>query len=77
MSVSNREIIKLVEGCLKLPYPRICRHQVALDLLDVLERSGEYISPVLAKAICDAEDNKALDILSREGPKIEAGFRHL
>lgn len=58
-----QDIWKMVErAATALPFPTICRHRVALDLLELLESHGEIIPPELCKAVCDADDAKCAEL---------------
>lgn len=57
-------LVKMIERLLKFPFATICRHSVASDLLDQLERHGAVISHDLARAIVGADDDTALRLLA-------------
>lgn len=63
--ITTKQTITLIERLLKFPYPQICRHSVALDLLSCLEENGKPMPTELVKAVCRAEDKEALDILNQ------------
>jgi hypothetical protein len=56
-------LVIMIKRLLNFPYAKICRHSVAADLLDRLERAGAPVSMELAKAIIDANDERALTLL--------------
>lgn len=55
----------LVEKTIGFPHGQICKHYVALNLLDALERVGYEISRELVQMISDTDDDAALDFLAR------------
>ena len=61
--LSVEDVLKLVSNLMKLPFPKICRHSVALDLISVLEQKGWTVPDGLAKAICQADDETAIEII--------------
>lgn len=66
----NRAVpIERLEGIivqlLNFPYSQICRHSVALSLLSLIEEYGGNVSEELARAITDADDEKALDLMDK------------
>jgi hypothetical protein len=65
--IDNQRIWHMIEGLLKFPYPQICRHAVALDLLSLIEESGEKLDPTFVKAVSQAEDDVALNIINKHG----------
>ena len=54
----------MVRRLLEFPYPRICRHLVAAELLGALNEHGYPIAAELISAAYDAHDDVALDLLS-------------
>lgn len=62
-SISQEVVLKMVENLMKFPYPTICRHAIALDLLGALEFAGYELNAELANAVCSAHDDEALAIL--------------
>jgi hypothetical protein len=62
--IESTEVVKIIRGLLRFPYPQICRHSVALDLLSLLEASGAPISQELADAVVCSDDASALRILN-------------
>jgi hypothetical protein len=65
--IEPRVLLTMIERLLKFPFPQICRHSVACDLLDQLERHGAPVSQDLAKAIVNADDETALTLLHTLG----------
>ena len=64
----RNDIIAMIEDMATFPYPQICRHLVALNLIDILEKHGEPITEdfkALAKSFCQANDQKALYHLNK------------
>lgn len=65
---TQQRILEYVRQLLQHPYPLICRHAVASDLLSLLEEQGYAVSDELAGAVVRADDRVALGLLSgREG----------
>ena len=63
--VTEAKILDLVKRLLNFPEPKICRHYVAANLLNILEESGYPISQELAGAVVNADDDYALNLLQR------------
>lgn len=63
-------VLEAVRGCLNFPFPQICRHLVACDLLEILERVGYVIPDDLARAVVKADDARALPLLDAFGAAI-------
>lgn len=61
----EKDIYKMIVGLLKFPYPQICRHLVALELLSLLEKNGYEISKELAKNIFQLVNIKDKYILQK------------
>jgi hypothetical protein len=61
----KNDLVQEVRNMLNFPFPSICRHTVALDMLSILEKHGYPIPDGLAKAICEGSggDERALEIL--------------
>lgn len=64
--ITSIKLYQVIERLLKFPYPQICRHSVALDLLSLIEDGGEVIDPELVKAITQADDIKSLSLLKTD-----------
>jgi hypothetical protein len=58
----------MVERAMQFPYPTICRHLVAADLLSTLEEHGYRMPEGLAHAVVNAHDEDALAILQGQTP---------
>lgn len=63
IELDSSEIVKMIERFLTFPFPQICRHSVACDLLNLLEIHGVKITSELADAVVRAEDDVALDLI--------------
>lgn len=57
-------ILEMVRGLLRFPYPKICRHLVAAELLSALDEAGYPISLSAISATFNARDEEALELLS-------------
>jgi hypothetical protein len=58
------KLLRMVRRLLEFPYPQICRHSVACDLLSLLEEHGYPVTDGLAAAVVRADDGKALELLN-------------
>ena len=67
-TVDPRLLVTAIRRLLNFPFPQICRHSVACDLLSILEISGLTVSQELAGAVVRAEDDAALAFL----PELES-----
>lgn len=73
MDKIQQDLLKMALGLVRFPYPQICRHSVALDVMQVLQDSGMELPEPLVKAIVDssAGDEEAerilLELLKTEG----------
>lgn len=63
MTVPIDELWKLVQCCIRFPYPQICKHSVACDILDVIERHGGLVTEEIADAIIQCRDEDALRLI--------------
>jgi hypothetical protein len=59
----ENDILRMIYNLMKFPFPQICRHLVATDLLSLLEKHGHPVSPELAKAVVQADDLTAIRLL--------------
>ena len=60
-----KDLITLLEGLLTYPYPNICRHFVAGELLSIFEKHNIPVTNELAKAVVQCDDDKALEHLNK------------
>lgn len=60
MQISEKDILEVVKKLIEFPYPQVCRHYVAANLLDLLERKGYSLSSSLAKSVVKCDDERAL-----------------
>ena len=60
-------IYEYVKHLVSINQPQICRHLVALNLLDLLERHGESLNIGLVEALneCSNGDERALKIIDK------------
>lgn len=65
MGISTEQALKMVDGLMRFPYPSICRHYVAANILDLLERNGVEISTELARAVVRCDDETAIEELEK------------
>ena len=63
--VTEKQIYGMIRGLLNFPYPQICRHAVALDLLNLLEQNGATLNSDMVIHIVQADDEKALALVER------------
>lgn len=66
-------VLEAVRGCLSFPFPQVCRHLVACDLLNILERVGYAVPPGLADAVVRADDATAQDALDQWERELQSG----
>lgn len=59
----EKDLFSFVRNAIDFPYPQICKHSVAADLLSLLEKHGVPISKELADAVVQADDERALSLL--------------
>lgn len=64
MMIDSVEILKIVRGLIKFPYPQICRHMIACELLGLLKDSGEDISDELMRYVVRADDISSYPIIN-------------
>jgi hypothetical protein len=64
---------RAIRVLLNFPYPQICRHSVAADLLSILEEHGVPVSAELASAVVRAEDDEALALLPEQATRGAGG----
>lgn len=67
IAIPMSQVLDLVGSLLRYPFPTICRHSVAGDLLDLLERNG--LNPgetfdELCGFVVGAHDDEALETLA-------------
>lgn len=62
-NINGELITGLILKLIRFPRPIICKHAVALDLLDACGRAGHAIPVELVKAIIDSDDERAEKIL--------------
>ena len=66
---TREDVLKIIKNTINFPYPQICKHLVAANLLSMLEERGEPPTESferLAKAVVRAYDDEALLILEEE-----------
>lgn len=68
--ITYGQTIKAVKNLLECPFPQICKHTVALGLLNILKDNGHNIPNSLLEAVVKAEDQMALDIISKKVVKM-------
>jgi len=59
----ERQLLNFVKRAIEFPYPQICKHMVAADLLSLLEERGLPIPEELAKAVVQADDETAIKLI--------------
>lgn len=65
--LTDKDILRIVKNLINFPFPTICRHAVASDLLNMLEEKGWQCPQDLAESVVKAEDQKVLNILAAMG----------
>ena len=64
--MTDKEVWAIIKRLLNFPDGKICKHHVCTILLEALEKGGTKLDPELVRAIVNAEDDKALDLLDKE-----------
>jgi hypothetical protein len=59
-TIPNEKLIKFIKGLLTFPYPQVCRHLVACDLISILEDEGWKFPVEFVDAVVRANDEEAL-----------------
>lgn len=57
-------VIEMVKNLLRFPFPQICRHLVAAELLGALEDAGCSVPDGAIAATFNAYDEEALELMS-------------
>lgn len=65
MAVPDRALLQLVEKLIDFPFPQICRHLVAHDLLQAMREAGAEIPDELIDAVTQAQDASAREQLAQ------------
>lgn len=60
----------MIVSLIKFPYSHICRHLVICDLLSLIEEYGGNIPYELGKAVAQANDERALELINEMDYKI-------
>lgn len=63
--IKEEKVFEIIRNLLGFPYPQICRHLVALDLLSLLIEHGVNVDENLIKAVVSCDDIEALELLSK------------
>jgi len=68
MMLTDEQVMKMLCGLLKFPYPQICRHSVALDIMSCMEENGQTLPnwKELLAAVTQANDGEALRLLNND-----------
>lgn len=67
--ITKADIYEAVRELIEFPYAQVCRHYVACNLLDLLERKGFALDTDLVRAVVRADDEAALALLPPVQPK--------
>lgn len=57
------DVLRFIRNVIDFPYPQICKHLVAGELLSVLETHGLVVPAALSRAVISADDDRAIAIL--------------
>ena len=60
-------LARSVRCLLRYPFPTICVHTVALELLSILEESNVHVPEEITAAITRCDNERALSIMKKEG----------
>ena len=63
---TKESALQLVGIFINHPFSKICKHQAALEVLNLLEKNGVDINETLVRAIVDCDDEAAITILKGE-----------
>jgi len=61
--ITSADLYRLITRLMQYPCATICRHAVAVELLALLEQKGHPLNVNLVRAVVDADDRTALNIL--------------
>lgn len=61
--ITETDIYKIIKRLVEFPFPQICVHYVAINLLSLLESKNVNIDNNLAKVLTQADDFTALELL--------------
>ncbi len=64
MEQTEQVLKELVAVLIEFPYPQVCKHWAALEVLNAMELLDIKVDDKLAKAVCDADDDTALQLLA-------------
>ena len=66
--LTDEQVMKMLRGLMKFPYPQICRHSVALDIMSCMEENGRMLPnwKELVTTVVQANDDEALRLLEGE-----------
>jgi hypothetical protein len=64
MFLDEKILLKFIKRTIEFPYPQICKHLVASNLLSIMEENGFDLSQELAKAVINADDDKSIDLIN-------------
>lgn len=64
-SISVSDLYELIRNLISFSDRKICKHKVAIDILNLIEKSGNKISGELVRSIINADDETTLELLKK------------
>lgn len=56
-------LYRLIDTLVQFPFAQVCKHWAALQVVELLEVRGLAADKDLAKALCQSDDDTALELL--------------
>ena len=69
--LTTTQSCRLIRHMLGFPFPRICRHTVALEVIDYMEKNGFEFPNEFVKAVVQCDDELAEKLLDDFQEKLE------
>jgi hypothetical protein len=63
--ISDSDLYELIRNFISFSDSKICKHKVAIDILNLIEKSGNKISDELVRSIINADDETTLELLKK------------
>lgn len=64
--IPERQLLNYVTQVIENYPPQVCKHTVALDILNIIEKNGGTLNKNLVKAISDCDDSATLNLFKYE-----------
>lgn len=62
-NISVHDLYELIRIFISSDESKICKHKIALDILNLIEKNGNKISDELVKSIVNTDDENTIDLL--------------